>query len=103
MSAPYSIGTWFQLPLYVMGLGFDAQRLIALRLFRMAMGEVTVNADIDRIGLGRDTARAEAQRIVALSVATGQSDASPGKVVRPYRGRVKGNKKRPTKPALKRA
>ena len=85
-----------------MRLGFDAQRFIALRLFRMATGEVTVKSDVGRL-FEKDTARAEAQRIVTLSVATRQFDASPAKVVRPYRSGVKGNEKRRTRPALKRA
>jgi len=78
------------------------QWFIALRLFRMATGAATFEADGGRVGLERDTARAEAQRIVALSVATRQTDAAPTKLVRPRRSQVEGNNKRP-RPALKRA
>jgi hypothetical protein len=101
LSASNPVGTLFQLPLYAMRVGFEAQSFIALRLFRMATGGVAIEADVGRTE--KETARAEAQRIVALSATTRQSDASPAPAVRLSRGRVDGNKKRPTRPVPKRA
>ena len=80
-----------------MRLGFEAQALIGLRLFRMVTGGVSAVAEAGRMLPGKAAALAEAQRIMALSVVTRQPHTAPAKVVPLSRGRVEANKKRLTK------
>ena len=78
-------------------LALEAQALIGLRLIRIATGGVPALAECSRMMPEKAAALVEAQRIVALGAATGRSQSAPAKVVRLYRGRVSGNKRRLSK------
>jgi len=79
--------TWFALARDAVLLGFETQRVIGLRLAKMAEGGPAAQVEAQRMIMEKSAALAEA----ATTLATG---GSPRTVIRRYRGRVKANERR---------
>jgi hypothetical protein len=79
--------TWFGLTLDAVLLGFETQRVIGLRLAKIAAGGPAAQVEAHRMVTEKTTALAEA----ATTLATG---GSPRTVVRRYRKHVKANERR---------
>ena len=79
--------SWFGLTLDAVLLGFETQRVIGLRLAKIAAGGPAAQVEAHRMVMEKTTALAEA----AITLATG---GSPRTVVRRYRRRVKANERR---------
>jgi hypothetical protein len=79
--------TWFGLARDAVLLGFETQRVIGLRLAKMAEGGPAAQVEAQRMVMEKSAALAEA----ATTLATG---GSPQTVVRHYRRRVKANERR---------
>ena len=80
-------GLWFALSADGARLGFEAQRVIGLRLLRMAGGGAAAQAEASRMVTEKTAAFAEA----AMTLAMG---GCPRKVVRRYRVHVRANARR---------
>lgn len=78
---------WMKLSSDLMMAHFEAQRVIALRLAKLAQGGAAAEAESHRMVAEKLTAAAEA----ATSLATGKS---PGSVVRRYRTIMRANERR---------
>jgi hypothetical protein len=81
------LGMWFALTADGARLGFDAQRVIGLRLLRMSHGGAAAQAEASRMVTEKATAFAEG----AITLAMG---GCPRKVLRRYRAHVKANARR---------
>jgi len=79
--------SWFGLTLDAVLLGFETQRVIGLRLAKIAAGGPAAQVEAHRMVMEKTTALAEA----ATMLATG---GSPRTVVRRYRTHVKANERR---------
>jgi hypothetical protein len=89
---------WFRLALSAARLTLEAQMLVGVRLLRIATGGVAALPEMGRMVPEKVDALFEAQRITFFSVAGGQPERAPAKVVRMYRRRVEANRKRLGKP-----
>src|SRR5262245_43998023 len=81
------IANWFSLAFETALLAVEAQRVVGLRLVKIAAGGAAAQAEIARMLTEKPAAAAEA----ALTVATG---GSARKVMKRYRSRVRANAKR---------
>lgn len=81
---------WMKLSSDLMMAHFEAQRVIGLRLVKLARGGAAAEAESHRMVTEKLTAAADA----AASLATGKS---PGSVVRRYRTIMRANKRRLTR------
>ena len=79
--------SWFGLTLDAVLLDFETQRVIGLRLAKIAPGGPAAQVEAHRMVMEKTTALAEA----ATTLATG---GSPRTVVRRYRTHVKANERR---------
>jgi hypothetical protein len=79
--------TWFGLTLDAVLLGFETQRVMGLRLAKIAAGGPAAQVEAQRMVMEKTAALAEA----ATTLATG---GSARKVVRRYRTHVKANERR---------
>jgi hypothetical protein len=78
-----------------MQLGFDAHRVITLRMMRLATGGAAARNETQRMIVEKVAAIGEAQAVAVSGVATGQkNDVVAGKVLSVFRKRVRANKQR---------
>ncbi|MFN3688728.1 hypothetical protein [Salinarimonas sp.] len=89
-----TVPAFFALGLDVVRLALEAQAVIGMRLMAMATGQVPAMAEAQLMAPEKVAAFVEAQQIMALGVLTGRMHASPEKVVRLYRRRVRANRTR---------
>lgn len=87
---------WFDLTMRTTQLAFEAQRVIGLRLMKMAAGGPAAEREAERMVTEKGEALAEAATILATG-------GSPEAVVRHYRTRVRANERRLSRPKSKRA
>jgi hypothetical protein len=80
---------WFRLSLDATMLGLEAQRVVSLRLMRLAGGGAVAQAEAQRMATEKGAALIEA----ATTLATG---GSAKKVIRRYRTHVRANHRRLT-------
>ena len=85
---------WFTLASEAAQLGFDAQRVIALRFMRLATGGASGQAEAQRMMSEKSVALLEAQFAAAGALAGGNSTVAARKVLAVYRKRVRTNKRR---------
>ena len=85
---------WFKLAYETAWLGFDAQRVIALRFMRLATGGAAGRAEAQRMMSEKAAALVEAQIAAAGALAVGTSAAAARKVLAVYKKRVRANKRR---------
>jgi hypothetical protein len=88
---------WFALSSQAVGLGLEAQNVMALRLMRMAGGGARGQAEAERMVTEKFAALAEAQSAVALAVVGGNSQSIGEKVLGIYGKHVRGNRRRLTR------
>jgi hypothetical protein len=81
---------WLGLGFATAQLQFEAQRVIALRMAKLAAGGAAAQAEAMRMVNEKSAAAAEAALIVAAG-------GSPKKVIRRYRTRVRANARRLTR------
>lgn len=81
------IKTWFDLTLDAAFLGFETQRVVGLRLMKLAAGGAAAHTEAQLMVTEKVAAFAEA----ATTLATG---GSTGKVIRRYRHHVQANERR---------
>lgn len=88
---------WLALSAQATLLGWDAQRVIALRLLRIAAGGARGRAEAQRMVTEKLAAAAEAQAAVASSALSGGAGGgrrAAKKVLRIYGKRVRANRRR---------
>jgi hypothetical protein len=87
--------SWAGLTLEAARFGFDVQRVISLRMMRMAAGGPAAKAEAYRMVTEKAAALAEASAILATG-------GSGSKVARRYRSHVRANKRRLSRPKTRR-
>jgi hypothetical protein len=89
------INPWFALTHEAMRLGIDAQRVVALRLMRIAAGGASGAAEARRMVTEKFDAMASAQAALANAMWTGQDgNALALKTISIYGERVRANRRR---------
>jgi hypothetical protein len=86
--------SWFALAYKAAHLGFDAQRVIALRLMRLASGGASAQTEAKRMISEKPAALLEAQIAAATAVGSGKSNSAAKKVFGVYKKRVRTNRRR---------
>jgi len=81
---------WLDLTMRTTMLAFEAQRVIGLRVMKMAAGGPAAGREAERMVAEKGEAMAEAATILATG-------GSPAAVVRHYRTRVRANERRLSK------
>ena len=81
---------WFDLTMRTTLLAFEAQRVIGLRVMKMAAGGPAAGREAERMVTEKGAAMAEPATILATG-------GSPEAVVRHYRTRVRANERRLSK------
>jgi len=84
-------GAWFRLSTDIALLGLEAQRVIGLRMMRLAAGGAAAEAEAMRMVLEKAAAFVEATATIAAG-------GSSHKVVRRYRSHVRANARRLGRP-----
>jgi hypothetical protein len=75
--------------------GYDAQRVIGLRMLRMAAGGTDASAEARMMVSEKLAAFADAQMAIAVALVSGNTlDVAAARAYRPYRRRVRANKSR---------
>jgi hypothetical protein len=96
MSNPLQMwNPWLALSAQAAALGWESQRVIGLRLMRMAAGGARGQAEAQRMVTEKVAALAEAQAVVTASAFGGGSSHGAGKkVLDVYGKRVRANRRR---------
>jgi hypothetical protein len=89
---------WFSLSSQTAMLALEAQRVITLRLMRIAAGGALAKSEVARMTTEKVQALGEAQAAAVVGSVTGRnSHHIAKKVVRVYKKRVRGNRRRLTR------
>jgi len=76
-------------------LSIEAQNVIALRMLRLASGDVRGQAELNRMVIEKIAAAAEAQVAAAAALLNGHKDhVIAGKALTVYKKRVRANRRR---------
>jgi hypothetical protein len=87
----FGMKAWFD----AMQIGIDMQRVIALRMVRLAAGGPLASKEAHRMVAEKIVALGEAQGAAFLALATGASPSTAaGRARAPYRRAVRANKRR---------
>jgi hypothetical protein len=90
---------WITLGLRAFALGLEAQSVIALRMMRLASGDVGGQEELNRMVTEKIAALAEAQMAAASAILNGQRDhVVARRALTVYRKRVRDNKRRLSQP-----
>ena len=81
---------WLRLALDTTLLGYESQRVVSLRLARLAAGGAAAEAEAQRMVLEKGSAFLEATTTLAFG-------GSAGRVIRRYRSHVRANERRLTR------
>ena len=86
---------WVVLTMRAFQLSWEAQSVIALRMMRLASGDVRGQAELNRMVVEKITAAAEAQVAAAAAMMNGHGDhVIAGKALTVYKKRVRANRRR---------
>jgi len=86
---------WVVLTMRAFQLSWEAQNVIALRMLRLASGDVRGQAELNRMVVEKITAAAEAQVAAAVAMMNGHKDhVIAGKALTVYKKRVRANRRR---------
>ena len=86
--------SWFEAARF----GYDAQRVIGLRMMRMAAGGTNASSEARLMVSEKLAALADAQLEIALAFVSGSTfNVAAARAYRPYRRRVRANKSRLTR------
>ena len=98
LNAMRAWNAWFSLSSQAAVLGLEAQRVIALRLMRIAAGGALAESEASRMITEKVEALGEAQTVAAIATLKGRNSRQVArKVFRVYKKRVRGNRRRLTK------
>jgi hypothetical protein len=90
---------WVTLSMRVFQLGVEAQSVIALRMLRLASGDVRGQDELNRMVVEKMTAVAEAQMAATVAFMSGNKDhVVARKALTVFRKRVRENKRRLSQP-----
>jgi len=86
---------WVVLTMRAFQLSIEAQNVIALRMLRLASGDVRGQAELNRMVIEKIDAAAEAQVAAAAALLNGHKDhVIAGKALTVYKKRVRANRRR---------
>jgi len=86
---------WVVLTMRAFQLSIEAQNVIALRMLRLASGDVRGQAELNRMVIEKIAAAAEAQVAAAAALLNGHKDhVIAGKALTVYKKRVRANRRR---------
>ena len=89
------LNPWVVLTMRAFQLSWEAQSVIALRMMRLASGDVRGQAELNRMVVEKITAAAEAQVAAAAAMMNGHKDhVIAGKALTVYKKRVRANRRR---------
>ena len=89
------LNPWVVLTMRAFQLSWEAQSVIALRMMRLASGDVRGQAELNRMVVEKITAAAEAQVAAAAAMMNGHRDhVIAGKALTVYKKRVRANRRR---------
>jgi hypothetical protein len=89
------LNPWVVLTMRAFQLSWEAQNVIALRMLRLASGDVRSQAELNRMVLEKITAAVEAQAAACAAMMTGSKDhVIAGKALTIYKNRVRANRRR---------
>jgi hypothetical protein len=89
---------WIALSLRAFALGVEAQSVIALRMIRLASGDIRGQAELNRMVVEKIAALAEAQVAAATAMMNGHKDhVVARKALTVYRRHVRDNRRRLSK------
>ena len=89
------LNPWVVLTMRAFQLSWEAQSVIALRMMRLASGDVRGQVELNRMVVEKITAAAEAQVAVAAAIMNGHKDhVIAGKALTVYKKRVRANRRR---------
>ena len=92
------LNPWVVLTMRAFQLSWEAQSVIALRMLRLASGDVRGQAELNRMVVEKITAAAEAQVAAAAAIMNGHKDhVVAGKALSVYKKRVRANRRRLTR------
>ena len=90
-----SFSPWVVLTMRAFQLSFEAQNVIALRMLRLASGDVRGQAELNRMVVEKIAAATEAQVAAAAALLNGHKDhVIAGKALTVYKKRVRANRRR---------
>ncbi|MEO7027521.1 MAG: hypothetical protein ABI056_08205 [Caulobacteraceae bacterium] len=78
-------------------MGMEAQQVIALRMWKAAMGGTAAVAEAEMMVTEKARAAIDAQMLMATSALSGAAHLGPGRAVALYRRRVRANRRRLSK------
>jgi hypothetical protein len=89
------LNPWVVLTMRAFQLSWEAQNVIALRMWRLASGDASGQAELNRMVVEKITAAAEAQVAAAAALMNGHKDhVIAGKALTVYKNRVRANRRR---------
>ena len=89
------LNPWVVLTMRAFQLSWEAQSVIALRMMRLASGDVRGQAELNRMVVEKITAAAEARVAAAAAMMNGHRDhVIAGKALTVYKKRVRANRRR---------
>jgi hypothetical protein len=90
---------WITLSFRVFQLGIEAQSVMALRMLRLASGDIRGQDELNRMVVEKLAAFAEAQMAVAAAIMNGHKDhVVARKALSVFKKRVRDNKRRLSQP-----
>lgn len=92
MFGPFN--SWMALSMQSAQLGFDAQRVIGLRMMCFAAGGPLAQTEAQRMIVEKSAALLEAQMTIATALATGRGHNAAKSVLNGYRRKVRANHRR---------
>ena len=98
LNAVRAWNAWFELASQAVLLGLEAQRVIALRLMRLAAGGALAESEASRMITEKVEALGEAQTVAAISTMGGRTSRQVAKsVFGVYKKKVRRNRRRLSK------
>jgi hypothetical protein len=92
------LNPWVVLSMRAVQLSWEAQNVIALRMLRLASGDVRGQAELNRMVVEKITA-VEAQVAAGAAMMTGRKDhVIAGNALAVYKNRVRANRRRLSEP-----
>ena len=89
------LNPWIVLSMRAFQLSWEAQNVIALRMLRLASGDIRGQAELNRMVVEKIAALAEVQATGAAALMNGHKDhVIAGKALTVYKKRVRANRRR---------
>lgn len=88
--------SWLRLSAGAVGLTWEAQSVIALRMWKFATGGDLNGAEFNRMFAEKTAAAFDVQAVMGLSLLDGKAHLAPERALAMYRRRVRANRRRLT-------